>query len=375
MADILAPGAAMSDEKALLAAIWDEPQEDTPRLVYADWLQENDQADRAEFIRVQIERARLTDWDSRSSELDARERELTQLNWQRWYGDLPVKHRAGFHRGFPLGRIQASGSRFAATPASVLSLAPLWHLHSTQLARGWTKAVASPSFLRVGEINASFVGFPGCRIQRFADSANARNVKRLQLQYCDIGDSGGVAIARSPHLRHLDKLGLGANKLTDATAVALSAAVFASTIRELDLGGSTFGPEGIRALASGQFTNLLDLDLAGCRSLGDGGIHELTRGLGFPRLRYLALRYVGMSDIGLLELAEWAGMSGVNSLDISGNKITAASLTALLGSPHLAAVRGCQINVSETPLEKEPRVRTQLRERFHHVVFDPSLPE
>ena len=30
----------MSDEKALLAAIWAEPHEDTPRLVYADWLQE-----------------------------------------------------------------------------------------------------------------------------------------------------------------------------------------------------------------------------------------------------------------------------------------------------------------------------------------------
>ena len=31
----------MSDEKALLAAIWDEPHEDTPRLAYADWLDEH----------------------------------------------------------------------------------------------------------------------------------------------------------------------------------------------------------------------------------------------------------------------------------------------------------------------------------------------
>ena len=30
----------MSDEKALLAAIWEHPHEDTPRLVYADWLDE-----------------------------------------------------------------------------------------------------------------------------------------------------------------------------------------------------------------------------------------------------------------------------------------------------------------------------------------------
>ena len=30
----------MSDENALIIAIWKNPQEDAPRLVYADWLQE-----------------------------------------------------------------------------------------------------------------------------------------------------------------------------------------------------------------------------------------------------------------------------------------------------------------------------------------------
>jgi uncharacterized protein (TIGR02996 family) len=49
----------MNDEAALLAAIVANPDEDTPRLVLADWYQENDQAERAEFIRVQVELARL----------------------------------------------------------------------------------------------------------------------------------------------------------------------------------------------------------------------------------------------------------------------------------------------------------------------------
>lgn len=48
----------MTDGNALLAAILANPDEDTPRLVYADWLQENGQDERAEFIRVQCERAR-----------------------------------------------------------------------------------------------------------------------------------------------------------------------------------------------------------------------------------------------------------------------------------------------------------------------------
>jgi uncharacterized protein (TIGR02996 family) len=48
----------MNEETALLAAIRAQPEDDTARLVYADWLQEHDHAARAEFIRVQIDLAR-----------------------------------------------------------------------------------------------------------------------------------------------------------------------------------------------------------------------------------------------------------------------------------------------------------------------------
>ena len=44
----------MTDGEALLAAILANPEEDAPRLVYADWLQENGEAERAEFIRKAI---------------------------------------------------------------------------------------------------------------------------------------------------------------------------------------------------------------------------------------------------------------------------------------------------------------------------------
>src|SRR5579883_797347 len=42
-----------------MAAIIAHPDEDTPRLMYADWLQENGDQTRAEFIRFHIE------WDRR----------------------------------------------------------------------------------------------------------------------------------------------------------------------------------------------------------------------------------------------------------------------------------------------------------------------
>src|SRR5437870_2291421 len=53
----------MSDRDALLAAIRAQPDEDTPRLIFADWLDENDESQRAAFVRAQIELARTPPWE------------------------------------------------------------------------------------------------------------------------------------------------------------------------------------------------------------------------------------------------------------------------------------------------------------------------
>lgn len=49
----------MSEYEALLTAIRQRPREDTPRLAFADWLDERGHHERAEFIRVQVESDRL----------------------------------------------------------------------------------------------------------------------------------------------------------------------------------------------------------------------------------------------------------------------------------------------------------------------------
>src|SRR4051812_43794023 len=45
----------MSDRDALLAAVRQAPRDDAPRLVFADWLDEHGEPDRAEVIRLPIE--------------------------------------------------------------------------------------------------------------------------------------------------------------------------------------------------------------------------------------------------------------------------------------------------------------------------------
>jgi uncharacterized protein (TIGR02996 family) len=62
--------------EALMQAILDDPDDDGVRLVYADWLEEHGHTERAAFIRVQCELARLPEDDSRRTSLEAKEREL-----------------------------------------------------------------------------------------------------------------------------------------------------------------------------------------------------------------------------------------------------------------------------------------------------------
>lgn len=82
----------MSDFNAFIRAICSNPADDTPRLVMADWLEENGQEERAEFIRVQCELAGVEACNSagawqvcnnvpecRSCRLRRREDELVRL--------------------------------------------------------------------------------------------------------------------------------------------------------------------------------------------------------------------------------------------------------------------------------------------------------
>src|SRR5262249_51837097 len=52
-------GRAMTTEDDLLRALCEAPDDDAPRLVYADWLEEHGRLMRAELIRAQVELATL----------------------------------------------------------------------------------------------------------------------------------------------------------------------------------------------------------------------------------------------------------------------------------------------------------------------------
>lgn len=114
-----------------LRAICADPEDDTVRLVYADWLDENGDPDRAEFIRLQVAvPERPQEYDARY----ARAEELRKKNWETWFGELPklsgVVWNVQFQRGFVSGVRTDRGKRlcyqheriFEATPVQFLTV-------------------------------------------------------------------------------------------------------------------------------------------------------------------------------------------------------------------------------------------------------------
>src|SRR5262249_14452711 len=78
----------MNQEQSFIAAICAAPEDGALRLVYADWLEEQGQAARAEFIRLQVRRAGLAEDAPERAALTARERQLLTQHAAEWTAPL-----------------------------------------------------------------------------------------------------------------------------------------------------------------------------------------------------------------------------------------------------------------------------------------------
>lgn len=72
------------EEQGLLQAIQEEPDEDFQRLIYADWLEENGNVTKAEFVRLQCELAQLDAYDPRARALGMQSTMLVREHAPRW---------------------------------------------------------------------------------------------------------------------------------------------------------------------------------------------------------------------------------------------------------------------------------------------------
>src|SRR5437763_13595138 len=105
----------MKHQPGFLADILEGPDDNAPRLVYAEWLDDNGQSERAEFIRRQCELPSMPADHPQRQAKEKREKELREAHRKDWVGEVQVWAQKGakFHRGF-VAEVHATAKAFVS---------------------------------------------------------------------------------------------------------------------------------------------------------------------------------------------------------------------------------------------------------------------
>jgi uncharacterized protein (TIGR02996 family) len=195
--------------EVFLRDIRDNPDDDTLRLIFADWLEERSDP-RGEFIRVQM-RLREALPATTAALLQQRERELLREHAVGWIGRRMSRlHRWVFRRGF-LDEIELRGDHFLADFGELLDSEPVRCVRLR-----WA----------IGTLEA------------LAESPRLAALRELDLSRCFLNDRMIEVLAASPHLGRLQALGLRSNFIRQRGAEVLAQAASLSQLHLLDLSGN-----------------------------------------------------------------------------------------------------------------------------------------
>jgi uncharacterized protein (TIGR02996 family) len=373
----------MADVRAaLLQAVCENPDDDTPRLVYADWLDDHGDPDRAEFIRLQVALAAGSVPDSERAAAEAGVAELLARYQTAWWDELP--HRSGvmwmsvpvpFVRGFATGVLfhddkswkKYAGEVFAASPITSLGFSSLIPMRTGR------SLLSSPLLGRITDLKPPPIDRRGAealitnprltgrlRTLRITDhttdvevvvtvlgqAPGLRNVESLS--FLGAGPADVAALAGSPSLARLKALHLNHCQAGDDGATTL-ASPHLSALESLSVSGA--GPAGVAALAgSPNLTRLKSLYLNGSQA-GDDGATALAGSPYLPALEILLLNDGGVGDPGATALARSDQLTALRELYLGGNNpITGAGAQAVASStglPRLAELHLWETRVGE----------------------------
>ena len=250
----------MNDHDALLRAIGEQPEEDTPRLMYADWLEENDQPERADFVRNQIELSRPGLTSAERHPL-VKKNVYYLNNWApHWKAELPRFDGitwGDFNRGlieevqgaWEVPVIAHAATLFAVPGIHILRLAHLKHAR-------WLARV--PEIARVRALRMVSARAEAGELRKLLASDHLGRLTVLDLHgnRADDGLAADLADGRFPDLA---ELWLGSNLIGDRGAAALANSTHLANLRLLDLRGNAVGGGAAQAALRRRFGPALRL--------------------------------------------------------------------------------------------------------------------
>jgi uncharacterized protein (TIGR02996 family) len=349
-------------EKGVLADIVANIDDDTPRLVYADWLIENGKEERAEFIRVQIERARLPAWDPAQVRLRLREQALLKKHGEAWLSELPSIKGAkweGFRRGIVAEVSFASYEAMRAHAHECRAVAPV-EAATVPWPRKRESRKAAPPIAELRELRLTgHINEP----DEVAILANSPQLATLwSLTVRGLWGEAVPSFFASPHLGNLRTLRLPTNSYTlnNDDLLTLIGTESLTSLQELDLSGWGYWARysnrrrvesaGIEALADWPgLRNVRSLKLSG-NEVGRAGLSALLRSKYTGALKTLSLHSSGLDGQAMSELASAAPTLRLESLDVGENILKEAGVTHLASAPCLRDLKVLRLDRCEIPL-------------------------
>ncbi len=367
----------------LLADVLAHPEDDAPRLVYADALQTAGDP-RGELIAVQCELARLgchrdeqlfREWigddlaeesalaDGRIAQLRRRESALLKEHGKRWAGELLSGARrdsARMWRGFIQHVLWDHGSRAAEDFEALMSRAPVDSmLPRTTSAKALRGLFELPAFARIAEIYNAYVHELG--LLPFAESA-LPGLRRLLLAHAG-GPHELIALAKADWLPRLTGLVLSGFSLAESDVAGLCSK--ASRLEELQLVDTRLGAAATAAIAKvpridrlrvlavrhGRLgpsdaapllrhaklaSSLMALDLR-TNKLGRADTEIL--GAGFPSLRVLALGNNPLDEDAIRGLVGGRGLLQLRTLSLEKANVNDTMFDAIVRSRRMSQLR------------------------------------
>jgi uncharacterized protein (TIGR02996 family) len=414
-------------EQWFLDAILECPEDDCPRLVFADWLEERGDP-RGEFIRVQCELAQLPPGDPRRATLEACEQQMLLEHDEEWAGKLSRYAESWTFRRGILEEATISAAEFLAHADDLAEQPEVRCVKITELYGQWPELRRIPALARLSGLDLSgnsltgggveMVEIPfdrlrilrlaGCQVfpwalRRLATAGGLTRLRELDLSDNPLGDEGAQILAQADGWRELRTLKLGGGWQTDYTtrihaagAAALAHSPILANLTALDLSENDVGDGGIIALAqSPHLSQLVSLSVRGndIGGIAESGVQALVASANLSNLRRLDLRnnameawaarnmvenfrLDGLQDLDLGGCLSTAGvravaaarkLRGLRSLGLSGSSLRDDSAYVLAGSPHLGGLQ-C-LDLRDNPLS--PAGRRHLEERFgNRVILD-----
>jgi uncharacterized protein (TIGR02996 family) len=306
------------NHEAFLTDISANPDEDGPRLVYAE---ENGEPERAELIRTQIAYVRAANEDEWLGALEDRAQELLRKYERTWTGSLRMLGVVGwgFRRGF-VEWVQLNAVEFIAHHEKLFRQAP----------------VREVAFFDATEVGAELARCPGL----------------AQLEGLDLGDTGpsgnrldlpaARALGRSPHLGRLTALDLSGQEMELREARPLLVSTAFPRLATLVLCANRLEPETLELLAGlAQRAQLADLTLDRTTTTVPA-LRALLRSPHLTRLERLAI----LGGEGVTMLDPFLNEPGAGRLREVRLNVNQADVVALARSPHLSRLEVLDLSQS-----------------------------